>query len=156
VSEQLDTKALRALIHEYDELRPHLSREPEMSRASAIIYRLADAAPDLLDAADERDALRARVAELERGEIKWAETCDDLRKTLEVSGYVKRHDDAMQRAHAAEARVASLEGEVGRVREALARERFYGHVRCTESNCVSTGEACPAAPANGEEAANDR
>ena len=68
MSEQLDTKALRALIHEYDELRPHLSREPEMSRASAIIYRLADAAPDLLDAADERDALRARVASLE-GEV---------------------------------------------------------------------------------------
>lgn len=79
MSERVDIEGLRALLDEYDTLRPHLSREPEMTCAINIVYRLADAAPSLLA---EVDRLRGEVKKLKakqpsRADVR-AAVCDRL------------------------------------------------------------------------------
>jgi hypothetical protein len=74
--------------------------------------------------------LAARVAELERGELKWIETCKDLRMMLDASQYVERHDAALKRAHAAEEQVAALTREVEGLRARI--EHIVAPLRCGE------------------------
>ncbi len=107
-------------------------------RKWTVECQLLNAFPAVLAAAGERAQLQARVAELERGEIKWAETCNDLRMMLDASSYVERHDAALKRAHAAEEQVAALQAEVERLRSAertvidyeLAVRKYCGDEAC--------------------------
>ena len=92
-----------------------------------------------------RDDLRkssARVAELERDELKWTETCNDLRAQLDASRYAERHDAALKRAHAAEARVAELELENSRLSTPLRPivDRIHRALGCSE---LSDDESLP-------------
>lgn len=179
MSEQLDTKALRGRynaikrdalsrtddpwrvnddpdgfvrVHQGYALTCRLVADTMRQPVAEFVVAMHNAAPLLLDAAEERDALRARVAALQ-AEV---DACGDI--IGQPHGCTFGHAEIIEetiKEHQADnvrlaARVAELEGEVGRLRDALAQERFWGHGSCTPSNCNSSGYACPAAPAKGE------
>lgn len=101
MSEQLDTKALRAMLDEYDRLSPDSERD--VQRSVRIGCAFIDAAPLLLDAAEERDELRASASRL----------IDEIKRLTYSVRDERAERDALR------ARVAEIEREVGRVREAL-------------------------------------
>lgn len=183
MSEQLDPKALRGRynaikrdalsrtddpwrvnddpdgfvrVHQGYALTCRLVADTMRQPVAEFVVAMHNAAPLLLDAAEERDALRARVAALQ-AEV---DACGDI--IGQPHGCTFGHAEIIEETineHRADnvrlaARVAELEGEVGRLRGALdgvnGCPRFDDHT-CDVCRATVRAALSPAAPAKGED-----